>query len=119
MCLWQPNKYLKGQRGTFFVAVTLQSIFRHCNLGKWMRFSKSCLIMFNQEERIVPALLIITPRTSGPRQATSKLILSVREEEGIPPREGGSSFGIKQAEMERDDFMSTFLPMYGDGENDR
>lgn len=66
MCMWQSSKYLKGQRGTFLVAVTLQSMFIHCNSGDWMLCLKSCLIMFNQEEEMVLVLLIFTSQRSWP-----------------------------------------------------
>lgn len=66
MCMWQTSKYLRGQRGTFLVAVTLQSIFIHYNLGKLMLCSKSCFIMFNKEKEIVLVLLIYTSQWSWP-----------------------------------------------------
>lgn len=47
MCMWQPSKYLKGQRGTFLVAVTLRSVFVHCSLGRRVLCSKSCCILLN------------------------------------------------------------------------
>lgn len=89
--MWQPSKYLKGQRGRVLVAVTPQSIFIHWNLGKWMLCSESCL------DPHIPVVMA--------HKLPQKLISSKSEEEGI-------SSSIEQAERKRWDFMNTFPELY-------
>lgn len=75
VCMWQPCKYLKGQRGRVLVAVTLQSIFIDWNLEKRMLCSESWLeLLILTFLRSWPSRL---PQNSSPVEVRRKASLPV------------------------------------------